>query len=180
MTLYSTHIERALKCVREPDEFRKNVADKLNSIVENETKAINIERSIYNWTIKYTRERRIIQRWNNSEFVLLYMNRLKSIVYNLKNTDLLDRLKSGEIKGYQIGQMSHMEMCPDKWKVLLDEQKERMKYEGDNGLVPNTDEFVCPRCKSRRCYFTEQNTRSADEAGVIFITCLECGKNWKR
>ena len=42
-----------------------------------------------------------------------------------------------------------------------------------------TDQFKCGRCKQRKCTYYELQTRSADEPATIFVTCLDCGKNWK-
>ena len=43
----------------------------------------------------------------------------------------------------------------------------------------STDMFTCRKCKSKRCTYYELQTRSADEPATIFVTCLDCGKNWK-
>ena len=50
----------------------------------------------------------------------------------------------------------------------------------DTQLVARTDMFTCGKCKSKRCTYYTMQTRSADEPETIFITCLDCGKNWKR
>ena len=43
-----------------------------------------------------------------------------------------------------------------------------------------TTMFKCSRCNKRNCSYFELQTRSADEPMTIFITCLDCGKKWKR
>ena len=40
-------------------------------------------------------------------------------------------------------------------------------------------QFTCSKCKSKKCTYYEMQTRSADEPATIFITCLDCGKNWR-
>ena len=41
-----------------------------------------------------------------------------------------------------------------------------------------SDAFECPWCAQRRCVHYELQTRSADEATTIFITCVACGHRW--
>ena len=48
-----------------------------------------------------------------------------------------------------------------------------------NNMQASTDMFTCRKCKSKKCSYYELQTRSADEPSTIFVTCLECGKNWK-
>ena len=62
--------------------------------------------------------------------------------------------------------------------VGLDELKEKLLYEQKAEAM--TDQFKCGRCKSKKCTYYELQTRSADEAMTIFITCLNCGNRWKQ
>lgn len=41
-----------------------------------------------------------------------------------------------------------------------------------------TDLFECPRCSERRCTHYELQTRSADEATTVFVSCVACGHRW--
>lgn len=41
-----------------------------------------------------------------------------------------------------------------------------------------TDMFECPRCTKRKCVHYELQTRSADEATTVFVTCVACGHRW--
>ena len=38
--------------------------------------------------------------------------------------------------------------------------------------------FECPRCSARKCTHHELQTRSADEATTVFVTCVVCGHKW--
>lgn len=50
----------------------------------------------------------------------------------------------------------------------------------DNGLDPSKGtEFKCYKCKSNKCTFYALQTRSSDEPMTLFVTCLNCGNNWK-
>ena len=41
-----------------------------------------------------------------------------------------------------------------------------------------SDAFECPCCTERKCVHYELQTRSADEATTIFVTCVACGHRW--
>jgi DNA-directed RNA polymerase subunit M/transcription elongation factor TFIIS len=41
-----------------------------------------------------------------------------------------------------------------------------------------SDAFECPCCSERKCVHYELQTRSADEATTIFVTCVACGHRW--
>ena len=75
--------------------------------------------------------------------------------------------------------MDHVDMCPERWKDILDNQKERNKYlyEVDKALA--TDAYTCGRCKKKECTYYQMQTRSADEPMTTFVTCLNCGKRWR-
>ena len=51
------------------------------------------------------------------------------------------------------------------------------KFEDDKRGA--TSEFKCRKCKKRECSYYQLQTRSADEPMTTFVTCLNCGNNWK-
>ena len=171
--------------ISKPDDFRKNVINKLNKIIRKKKISLNLEKGIYNFTIKTAKQKNIIRNWNNSTFVMLYVDKLKSIMINLnvkssvENKDLLKKLKNGDCKPHELAFMSCQEMFPEKWKYLVDAKIKRDKKEGEVDLSAATDEFFCFKCKKRKCSYYEMQTRSADEPMTTFVTCLLCGNNWK-
>ena len=171
--------------ISKPDDFRKNVRNKLNKIIRKKKISLNLEKGIYNFTIKTAKQKNIIRNWNNSTFIMLYIDKLKSIMINLnvkssvENKDLLKKLKNGDCKPHELAFMSCQEMFPEKWKYLVDAKIKRDKKEGEVDLSAATDEFFCFKCKKRKCSYYEMQTRSADEPMTTFVTCLLCGNNWK-
>jgi DNA-directed RNA polymerase subunit M/transcription elongation factor TFIIS len=75
--------------------------------------------------------------------------------------------------------MTHQEMCPDKWKTLIEQKIKRDKSRLHTNIEASTDLFTCKKCRSKKCTYYELQTRSADEPATIFITCLDCGTNCK-
>ena len=49
----------------------------------------------------------------------------------------------------------------------------------EENLASATDEFKCYKCSKRQCTYYQLQTRSADEPMTTFVTCLNCGNNWK-
>ena len=165
--------------ISNPESFRKNVVAKLQPILENEKKTINLEKGVYNYAIKEASNRKIIKKWENPHFAQIYIDRLRSIYINLKNPDLLQQIKSGEITSQVLAFMSHQEMKPEAWRKLIDEKIKRDANKYSNNMQASTDMFTCKKCRGKRCTYYELQTRSADEPATIFVTCLDCGKNWK-
>lgn len=159
--------------------FRKNISLKLKDIIKNEKIAMELEYGIYDYATKEANTWKIIIRWDNPNFVQLYSDRLRSIYNNLKNKKLLNALQKGKINGSTLAFMTHQEMNPDHWKELIDKKRKRDENKYNNTQQASTDMFTCKKCKSKRCTYYELQTRSADEPATIFVTCLDCGKNWK-
>ena len=171
--------------IMDPNTFRNNIKAKLNKIIRRKKLSLNLEKGIYNFTIQTARQRNIVRKWDNTSFVMIYVDKFKSILLNLNvkstvhNTDLLKRLKKGEFKAHELAFMTHQEIFPKKWKYLIEEKIKRDKNEGKVDLSAATDEFFCFKCKKRKCSYYEMQTRSADEPMTTFVTCLLCGNNWR-
>ena len=167
--------------INNPEEFRKNICNKLMllSKTENKDLFINLEKGIYNFAIKEANQRKIVKKWENPKFVQIYTDRLRSIYLNLKNEDLLNLLLSNEISPQQLAFMTHQELNPERWKLLIERKMKRDSSKLNTNIQASTDMFTCRKCKSKKCTYYELQTRSADEPTTIFVTCLDCGKNWK-
>lgn len=171
--------------VNNPEKFRSNIITKLNIIIDDEVKSKNIEKSIYNYTIQESKTRKIVRKWDNKYFVIIYINKLHSIWMNIndnsyiKNNSFLNKIKNGEIKTKDVAFMTHYEIYPEKWKELIDAKIERDKYKFEDDKRCATSEFKCRKCNERECSYYQLQTRSADEPMTTFVTCLNCGNNWK-
>ena len=166
-------------------ELRKNIKSKINAIIDDDIISENIEKGIYNFTIKQATNKSVLKKWDNQKFRRMYINKSRSVYSNIDsnsyvgNKRLLDRLKSGEFLPHEIAFMDKQRLFPENWKELIDEKykRDRILYEIDQGGA--TDEFKCSRCKQRKCTYYELQTRSADEPMTVFLTCLNCGKRWR-
>lgn len=168
-----------MQTISNPAIFRTNFQAKFKEILTNEKIATNLEKAIYNYTIKEANQKKIIKKWENPHFSRIYLDRLKSIYLNLKNENWVDQLKTGEIDPTTFAFMTHQEMKPERWAALIQQKMKRDASRFETNVEASTDMFTCKKCKSKRCTYYELQTRSADEPSTIFITCLDCGKHWK-
>ena len=168
-----------MQSIKNPEAFREKVVLKFSPFVDNdEKKSKNIEKSIYNYSIKESTNRLVVKKWDNPYFVLIYTNKLKSLLDNM-TPENIERLKTGEINPCKLAFLTHQELNYDKWKVLLDEKAQKDKYKFETQVQAATDTFTCRRCKKNRCTYYQLQTRSSDEAITTFVTCLECDNRWK-
>ena len=161
--------------------YREKVTEKLNSKMNDMNLAKAIENSIHYFAEKEAKEKNIVQNIENKGFYILYTDRLRSIWNNLQNEDspLFKNIKEGKLNVEKVGVISHQEMNPEHWKLLIEAKIEREKNTYENNKEGASKEFKCMRCKKRETKYTQVQTRSADEPMTTFVTCINCGNNWK-
>ena len=166
--------------IQNPTKFRENIREKFCPILNNDLEmASKLEKGVYNYSIQEANSRKIIKKWENPYFSQVYMDRLRTVYMNLKNEELLNQIKNGEITPQSVAFMTHQEMNYEHWRVMIEKKIKRDASLFNTEMKATTDMFTCKKCKSKRCSHVELQTRSADEPATIFITCLDCGKNWK-
>ncbi|NBP65163.1 MAG: hypothetical protein EBU66_10985 [Bacteroidetes bacterium] len=186
-----------IESIAYPDQFRAEVRKRIVAVLQPpvqvdggsgngggddesiETIATNIEKGIFNWSIQHASKHNIVKKWSNPFFVTLYIDHLRSVYINLKKPDVSAAVLTGNIKSQEIAFMTHQEICPEKWKKLIEDKKVRDKQKYEPNIEASTDNFTCNKCKSKKCTYYQLQTRSADEPMTTFVTCLECGKRWK-
>ena len=165
--------------IANPEQFRSNIRKKLDEILENEKHSTNLEKGVFNYALKEATNRKVVKKWDNHYFAQIYLDRLRSIYFNLKNPEILIQIKNEVIKAHTIAFMTHQEMCPNKWKELIEAKILKDKNKFENNVEASTDTFTCRKCKQNKCTFYSLQTRSSDEAMTTFVQCLTCGNRWK-
>lgn len=130
--------------------------------------ARNIEISIYNYAIIYAKSNNIVRKWDNPFFLHIYSNRFKSFLFNFQF--ILPFI----FKPFSLSSLSlfqHSKWLPSSYSLSL-----KLSPYTPN---PNTDDYTCRKCRSHLCSYYEMQTRSADEPSTLFISCLNCGNQWK-
>lgn len=168
-----------MRKITDPDRFRENLIKTLNSCIHDIELSKELEKYIIEYATKEANTHKIVVRWDNASFIQLYIDRMRSIYTNLVNDKLRNNLMNKEITPKNLAYMTHQEMDPEHWKDLIDKKRKRDANKYNNNTQASTDMFTCRKCKSKRCTYYELQTRSADEPATIFVTCLDCGKNWK-
>ena len=168
-----------MRTIKNPQEFRANVNIQLQKFLPDETICKNLEKGIYNYCIKTATERQIVKKWDNVYFTHLYVDRLRTIYFNLKQPALVERIMTKTIKPHEVAFMTHQQIIPEKWAQLLSDKKIREENMYAPKLMASTDSFTCRKCKSKECSYYQLQTRSADEPMTTFVTCITCGNRWK-
>ena len=149
-----------IESIAYPDQFRAEVRKRIVAVLQPpvqvsgdggdesiETIATNIEKGIFNWSIQHASKHNIVKKWSNPFFVTLYIDHLRSVYINLKKPDVSAAVLTGNIKSQEIAFMTHQEICPEKWKKLIEDKKVRDKQKYEPNIEASTDNFTCNKCK---------------------------------
>jgi transcription elongation factor S-II len=169
----------SLSVIENPPIFRAKIRVNLNKLLDNVRNTNNLEKGVYNYSLKEADRLKIVKKWDNSKFVRIYLDRLRSIFINLNQTDLISRLNRDEIKAQDIAFLTHQEMSPDKWTELINKKIIKDKHKFEMTVQSATDTFTCRKCHKNQCTYYQQQTRSADEPMTTFVQCINCDNRWK-
>tara|TARA_Y100001970_G_C13796680_1_gene632919 strand:+ start:91 stop:615 length:525 start_codon:yes stop_codon:yes gene_type:complete len=168
------------------NKIRHSIVKKFEKEVNDKVLSLKIEKGIYNYVIRKSKEKNIKRFWSNKVFKDFYLTKIGSVYSNIKqnsyieNVKFLERIKNGEIDPEKICYLNVYDIFPGNWKELLDlkMKNDKLKY----NLKPEamTNVFKCRKCGSRSCSYYEIQTRSADEPMTQFINCLDCGNRWRQ
>jgi transcription elongation factor S-II len=164
--------------IENADLFRNNIRKKIDNILHNEKNSLNLEKGIFNYTLKEADRHKIVKKWDNKYFVQIYFNHLRRIISNLKK-DVIKQITDGTVKPHVVAFMTHQELCPEKWNKLIEAKSKRDKNKFETNMSAATDVFTCRKCKGNQCTYYQMQTRSADEPMTTFVTCLLCSSRWK-
>ena len=179
------NVDEIIKIEKITNDIRLSTIEIFKNILSDKF-AKQIEESIYNYTCETCVNRKIMKNWDNLFFKKIYINKSRSLYSNMntesyiKNNNFIKKILNNEIDLTRIAYLNFQEIYPEHWKKLLDEKYKRDKHLYEDKQEAMTDQFKCGRCKSKKCTYYELQTRSADEAMTVFITCLNCGNRWKQ
>lgn len=155
--------------------------------------AENIEKSMYNFTIRKAKSHGLVLNWSNPKFRHYYKQSwidIKTNLSNPKNTIIRSDILSGKLNNLKtVAFLPPDKMWPSgPYAVELLKSKERQAArDAVNDRLGHNYEgmFECSKCRrnkaanTKRTTYYQMQTRSADEPMTTFVTCHECGNRWK-
>ena len=148
-----------------------DISFKKINIYFDEEKTQDIIDGIINFTKKYVES-------NESLFLIndIYDSKVNELIHIFEKSDyIVDLINENEIEPSNLAYMKPHEINPEKYKNII----EKKAYEHKKKKQKGASIFSCKKCKQSNCDVTQKQTRSADEPATTFVTCLECGHNFR-
>ena len=167
--------------------IRSKVIENFTELLESADLANEFELALLRFISDLATKEGIDKDWSNKIFWNLYRNKAVSLYENLRGKDSyvqntegwLEKLKSGELTCQAFVDMTAMDICPARWKSMIEkiiETEKKLYSKADMASLV----IWCSGCKKKsKCTYYQMQTRSADEPMTTFVTCLECDKKWK-
>lgn len=161
---------------------RETCIDLLTHIFNNNNLIIlNLEKGIFNETIKFCKENKIELKWSVLDFSKKYSQLARKVIANLTYTpnskDVKKKILNNTWPPETIASKSHEELYPEFYSNI--KLKIMARYINKNPEQEHDGFFTCGKCKSKKTTYTQAQTRSADEPMTTFVTCLNCEHRWK-
>tara|TARA_E500000178_G_scaffold333139_1_gene367713 strand:+ start:2465 stop:2974 length:510 start_codon:yes stop_codon:yes gene_type:complete len=143
---------------------------------------LNLEKGIFNETVKYCKNNNYELKWSNKDFnkkyAIIYRKILANITYTENSKDVKYKILNNIWPAESIAAKTHDELFPEraaelKLKIMSKYINMKPEENAADGL------FKCTKCKSWKTTYTQAQTRSADEPMTTFASCLNCGHRWK-
>jgi DNA-directed RNA polymerase subunit M/transcription elongation factor TFIIS len=163
------------------DNFSKLLFPKKDKLNKQETNVIReLERGVYNWTIREADKKGFMCYWEDRNFIKIYIRKAISIYQNLcsDNSKLVAFALEGD-NAYKLSEMTPTELNPEKHESIINKIKEKNKVMFEKQKAVGSKHFKCGKCKERDVAVTTAQTRSGDEGITLFLTCNNCGNQWK-
>ena len=158
-------------------EKRACVLKKLRECTKNtditQNKLINIEKSIFNASIKHSRNRGISPSWECKDFRDVYLTKAKGVIGNFRTNpeDYSGRIARGDIDSRDVAFLKPSDIAPSRLKsreIIVCDTKEL-----PDGL------YECEKCQQSKTTWNMIQLRDTSESMTTFITCLLCGSRWR-
>ncbi len=141
---------------------------------------INLEKGVFNTTIKYCKDHFLELNWSSTSFVKKYSTIARRLLANMSYTtnseQFKKRLLNQDIISHEAAEYTREELNPDVWGRLKVESLAKLTIKKE---VAEDGMFKCNRCKSMKTVYYQVQTRSADEPMTTYVTCTNCDARWK-
>jgi DNA-directed RNA polymerase subunit M/transcription elongation factor TFIIS len=112
----------------------------------------------------------IVEIYENTsvyELILDDIDHIKYLVINNLNTSYIDSLKEENFKN--CAEILINDIYKDYFAIMIKK---------NNYIYIEDSIYICAKCKSKKIYSDDKQTRSTDEAATVFHICTSCGYTW--
>ena len=165
--------------------FQKLLYPKKHNLNKNESIILReLERGILNWTIFEADKLGFMCIWDDRHFNSIYNHKGISIYQNLTNNNSIlinsiTDIKNNGKNAYQMSFMKPEELFPEKYTEIINQMKQKEKVIFEKRETVGSKHYKCGKCKERDVSVSTAQTRSGDEGITLFLTCNNCGNQWK-
>jgi hypothetical protein len=118
--------------------------------------------------------------WEDHNFIKIYNRKAISIYQNLSSDNIkLNKFTLIGDNAYKLSEMKPTELYPEKYQEILEKVKEKEKVIFEKRKGNGSQHYKCRKCNERDVAVTTAQTRSGDEGITLFLTCNNCGNQWK-
>jgi DNA-directed RNA polymerase subunit M/transcription elongation factor TFIIS len=157
------------------DEVREGTYKMFVDICKIRQLSVAIEKAVFNYTIEHAIATKIPRNWEHRYFRKIYIQKVRSLRFNLlnkRNDNLFKQLVQKGILPFDLVRMTPSQLFPENWTVPIDDYVDTVVTIPDGA-------FKCTKCKTMKTQYYQLQTRCADEPMTTFHECLNCGKRWK-
>jgi transcription elongation factor S-II len=133
-----------------------------------------LQQSTNDYSLQYLK----IKKRHESFFENIYISKVNDIYYNLNpknNKYLILAILDNKVAIENVPYMSPQELFPKNWEFIIQKRENNIL----NKDYMEESVYVCKRCKEKKCFSYQLQTRSADEPMTTFVNCVACGFKWK-
>ena len=173
--------------------FQKLLFPKKTTSSINKTETLilmELERGIFNWSVREGKKSGFMCLWDDRQFNKIYTRKGIAIYQNLVGSSKLVQSImdctlhqiniENNMNAYNISFMTPSELCPEKYTDIINKLKEKEKVIFEKRATAGSKHIKCNKCGESDVAVTAAQTRSGDEGITLFMTCNNCGKQWKR